>query len=153
MWWLRTLIILVALIAQAVVAQCAWKVNAEGTCEREWESSDLLRGPGAIVNAPLLPVRQMAGGAEYAWDKKEWRWFYTAVLGTAVTGVSGAFGMLEGAWWVVTGAADTLTGGYFEIAPERATTFGVTPELSQAFAGAPPTPTEDHCGRALVPAK
>jgi hypothetical protein len=75
------------------------------------------------------------------------------VLGSAVTGASAAFGVVEGVWWAGTGAADLLTGGYFEIAPARATQRSVDPELSQAISGTPPTPIEDHCGRALVAAK
>jgi hypothetical protein len=149
----RTLVIGAALIAPASVAQCAWMVSADGTCVQEWAPSDLLRGPAAIVNAPLQPVRTTAGGAEYAWNKKDWGWWYKTVLGSAVAGVSAAAGLVEGLWWVGTGAADLLTGGYFHIAPERATDFDMQPELSTVISGAAPAPTEDPCGRALVAAK
>ena len=149
----RTLMVGAALIAQASVAHCAWTVDADGACVRKWAPSDLLRGPVAIANAPLLPVRTMVGGAEYAWNKQEWWWWHTVVLGSAVTGVSGAAGVVEGVWWAGTGVADVLTGGYFEIAPERATQRSVQPELSAVIAGTPPTPTEDRCGRPLAAGK
>ena len=113
----------------------------------------MLRGPAAIVNAPLQPLRTTAGGAQYAWHKKEWGWWYKAVLGTAVTAVAGAAGAVEGLWWVGTGAADTVTGGYFGISPERATQFDMQPELSTVVSGKPPEQTEDPCGRAIVAAK
>jgi len=67
--------------------------------------------------------------------------------------VSAASGLVEGLWWIATGTADTLTGGYFESSPERAMQRGVQPELSTTIAGAPPAPTEDRCGRTLVAAK
>jgi hypothetical protein len=70
-----------------------------------------------------------------------------------VTGASAVFGVFEGGWWAITGVADLLTGGYFEIAPERATQRSMEPELSEAIAGTPPPPTEDRCGRPLVTAK
>lgn len=148
-----TLLIGATLIAQATVADCAWTVGADGACVRTWAPSDLLRGPVAIVNAPLLPVRTTAAGAQYAWHKNEWWPWPGVVLGSAVTGVSAAAGVFEGIWWAVTGVADLLTGGYFEIAPERATQRSVQPELSEVIAGTPPTPTEDRCGRPLAAAK
>jgi hypothetical protein len=113
----------------------------------------MLRGPLAIVYAPFQPVRTTIGGAEYAWNKTEWRWWYTAVLGSAVTGVAAAGGVVEGLWWIGTGLADTLTGGYFEITPERALDRSVRPELSPVITGAPKAPTEDRCGRPLAAAK
>lgn len=141
-----------ALLARASVALCVWTVNADGSCVQEWGAQDMLRGPAAIVNAPLLPVRTSVGGVEYAWNKIEWRWWHTALLGTAVTGASTAAGVFEGLWWVGTGAADTLTGGYFHLAPEPATQLSVQPEVSTVISDKPPTP-EDHCGRAAVAAK
>lgn len=151
--FIRTLTIVAVLCARAGVAHCAWTVDAGGACVRKWAPSDLLRGPVAIVNAPLRPVRGAAGAAEYAWNKSEWRWWYTVVLGSAVTGVGAAAGLVEGVWWVGTGLADTLTGGYFEITPEGALDRSVRPELSTVIAGSAPAPTEDRCGRSLAASK
>jgi hypothetical protein len=153
MGFVRTLTIAAALCAHASAAHCAWMVDADGKCVRTWERHDLLRGPVAIVNAPFQPVRNMAAGAEYAWNKSEWGPWYKAVLGSAVIGVSGAVGMVEGAWWVGTGVADTLTGGYFGISPEVAEDRSVRPQQSAALAPSPPEPAVDHCGRPLDAAK
>lgn len=113
----------------------------------------MLRGPVAIVNAPWQPVRTVAGGAEYAWNKSDWGPWYKVVLGSVVTGVAGAAGAVEGIWWVGTGLADTLTGGYFELTPEDALDRSVRPELSTAIAASAPAPTEDRCGRPLAATK
>jgi hypothetical protein len=86
----------------------------------------------AIVNAPLLPFRQMAGGAEYAWNRPEWTPWNRATLGTAATGVSGAFGIVEGLCGSPPGARH-VTGGYFSLAPERATEISIEPEVSVAI--------------------
>jgi hypothetical protein len=147
----RNLIIAAALLARASVVGGAWMVGADGTCVEHWAPSDLLRGPAAIADGPLLPVRTLAGGAQYAWNTPEWWPWQIGVLGPAVTLVSGAGGMVEGLWWVGTGVADTLTGGYFAIAPERATQLSLRPEVSRVIADAGPTttPTEDRCGRPL----
>lgn len=144
-----------ALIARASVAHCAWTVDADGACVRKWAPSDLLRGPTAIASALLLPARTLAGGAQYAWNKDVWWPSQIALLGPSATLFCGVAGVVEGAWWASTGVADILTGGYFEIAPERATQRSVRPELPPAMAETRPTPTatEDPCGRPLAAAK
>ena len=150
---LPTLLICAVLVARASLAAAAWTVDPGGACVRQWAPSDLLRGPVAIVNGPILPARTMVGGAEYAWNKPEWRWWHTVVLGLGVTGVSGAAGVYQGVWWMGAGVADLLTGGYFEIAPQQATKRSVEPVVSEVIAGRPPAPTEDPCGRPLAAAK
>lgn len=148
----RTSILLTAaLIARASIADGAWIVDANGACVEHWAASDLARGPTAIVNAPLLPFRAMAGGARYAWNQEEWWPWQIGILGPAVTAICTAAGTLESVWWIGTGLADTLSGGYFGIAPERATQLSVQPELPRIIGDAEPTPTPttDRCGRAL----
>jgi hypothetical protein len=49
--------------------------------------------------------------------------------------------------------ADTLTGGYFELTPERVLDRSVRPQLSTVITGSTPAPTEDRCGRILTAAK
>lgn len=146
-----SIIVLAAFIARASVGYCAWTVDANGACVEHWAPSDLLRGPTAIVNGPLRPVRTLAGGAEYAWNTTEWWPWKIVGLGPAVTLVSGAAGVVEGVWWIGTGLADTLTGGYFAIAPEPATELSLRPQVSTivADAGPVPTPATDRCGRTL----
>ena len=146
---MHTLVVLATLIAPAGLAYGEWVVDANGDCVDKWTSRDVLRGPTAIVNAPLLPFRQMAGGAEYAWNRPEWTPWNRATLGTAATGVSGAFGIVEGLWWIATGVPDTLTGGYFSLAPERATEISIEPEVSVAISDKNPAPATDNCGRPL----
>ena len=147
-------LLVASVVTPAGVARAAWVVDAQGACVERWESSDLLRGPTAIANGPLLPIRTFAGGAEYAWNTPEWWPWQIAGLGPAVTIISGIAGAIEGVWWIGTGLADTLTGGYFGIAPERATELSIHPEVSRIIADADPspTPTHDQCGRPLKPA-
>src|SRR5262245_28654722 len=136
------------LVARATVGHGAWVVDANGACVEQWSSSDVLRGPTAIVNAPLLPVRTFAGGAEYAWNNTEWWPWQIAVLGPAVTIFSGAAGVIEAVWWVGTGLADTLTGGYFALAPEAATELSLQPKVPGIITDANPPPApQDRCGR------
>lgn len=144
---LRSLTLFATALLAPAGAQCAWTVDAEGACVERWAPSDLRRGPTAIVNAPLLPFRNMAGGAVYAWNTPEWWPAQIVGLGPAVILVSGAAGVVESVWWVGTGLADTLTGGYFSIAPERATELSIRPEVSAIIADANPPPVLDRCGR------
>ena len=144
------IVIAAALVLRVSIAHAAWTVDASGACVETWAPSDLLRGPTAIVNTPLLPLRTLAGGAQYAWNTTEWWPWQIAVLGPAVTLFAGAWGALEGAWWITTGVADTLTGGYFAIAPERATELSVKPEIPLVLTDAAPPPAVDRCGRAVT---
>jgi len=133
----------------AGVARAAWIVDSRGQCVQGWASSDLLRGPTAIVNAPLLPFRTFAGGAEYAWNTTEWWPYQITILGPAVTLFSGCFGVIESCWWAGTGLADTLTGGYFALAPEPATQLSIAPYIPVVIADTAATPATDRCGRPL----
>ena len=145
------LLFTVALAASGDVARGAWSVDAAGVCVEHWGASDMLNGPTAILNGPILPFRQMAGGAEYAWNTTEWWPWQIAVMGPGVTLFSGAAGLLEGTWWITTGVADTLTGGYFGISPEPATQLSIEPQVSTMIADAKtPPPTTDRCGRPLA---
>jgi len=139
-----------ACLLSAGSARAAWVVDAGGACVERWESGDLLRGPTAIVNAPLLPLRTLAGGAEYAWHTEEWWPYQIAILGPAVTLFGGAFGVVEAGWWLATGLADTLTGGYFALAPVAATELSLQPQVPVVLADAAPPPAVDRCGRPLA---
>jgi hypothetical protein len=148
------LLLAVALLAASVgTAHAAWSVDAAGVCVERWTPSDMLNGPTAVLNGPILPFRQMAGGAVYAWNTEEWWPWQIAVMLPAVTAFSTAAGALEGAWWISSGLADTLTGGAFGLAPEGATELSVAPQVSAMLADASqkPAPTTDPCGRPLGP--
>ena len=109
------------------MASAAWVVNEHGDCERAWSGDSLLRGPTAIVNAPLVPFRSAVGGALLAGEDPAAGGVQRAViLGPALTVGGLAMGMVEAGIWLVGGLADTLTGGYFAIAPEEATYLEVT---------------------------
>ena len=56
-------VLLAIALLTPLTANGAWVVDADGACVEQWTSADLLAGPTAIVNAPLLPFRSMAGGA------------------------------------------------------------------------------------------
>ena len=148
----RPLQVLLVIVLLSVPARGAWVVDSAGGCVEQWEPSDMARGPKAILNGPLLPFRQMAGGAEYAWNTEEWWPWQIAIMGPAVTLFSGAAGLLEATWWITTGLADTVTGGYFQAAPEQATDLSISPQVSSMIADAAPspTPTTDRCGRPLT---
>lgn len=150
---LAGILILSAALFAPLAARAAWVVDADGACVEQWTSADLLSGPTAIINAPLLPFRSMAGGAQYAWNTEAWWPYQIAILGPAVTLFSGAFGIVESAWWIGTGLADTVTGGYFAISPERATELSIAPDVPTVIADATPaTPPTDRCGRPLAAA-
>ena len=92
-----------------------------------WTTDSLLRGPTAIVNAPLAPVRTAIGGAQLATDDPVADMKRKIMLTPLLTLGGGAMGLIDAGVWLVTGLADTLTGGYFAIAPELATHLSVEP--------------------------
>jgi len=124
-------------------------VDERGDCVRAWTPTSLARGPAAIANAPLLPFRSAVGGAQVAGEDRS-PGLRRKIMLTPLLTVGGAvMGVLESAIWLTTGLADTLTGGYFEIAPDEATTLSLAPQR-------PPFITEpvresrsssDRCGR------
>lgn len=148
----RPIALSLVLLALAAPARAAWVVDSAGGCVEQWDASDMARGPKAILNGPILPFRQMAGGAVYAWNTEEWWPYQIAGMLPGVTLFSGAAGILEGTWWMTTGIADTVTGGYFQLAPQEATQLSVEPQVSSmiADAGPAPKPTTDPCGRPLT---
>lgn len=144
----RAVVLIAVLLLAPLPLRAVWVVDGNGQCVEQWTAADLLAGPTAIVNAPLLPFRSLAGGAQYAWNVEEWWPYQIAILGPAVTLFSGAFGVVEAAWWIGTGVADTVTGGYFAISPERATELSLAPDVPIVIAdAAPATAATDRCGR------
>ena len=142
---LRTALVCV-LVARA--ASAAWVRNDAGECVREWTPASLARGPAAIVNAPLLPFRSAAGGALLAGSDRTPNpsWPHRILLPPLLTIVGGGMGLVEAGIWLGTGLADTITGGWFEIAPDEATHLAITP-IAPAFSDTRPAPAP-RCGRA-----
>ena len=140
-------VLVVVAIAQA--AQAAWVVDDRGRCVEEWRSGDLLRGPTAIVNAPLVPFRSAVGGWQLAREDKQTGLQRKIALPAIATLGGAAMGTGEAALWLVSGLADTLTGGALSIAPDEATTLSASARRPTFFPE--PQPTTDRCGRPLKP--
>ena len=114
------------LVLLTVLAACARLAHA--TEDRPpWTADSLLRGPTAIVNAPLAPVRTAIGGARVATDDPVPGVKRKIMLAPLLTLGGGAMGLVDAGVWLVTGLADTLTGGYFAIAPDQATHLSLEP--------------------------
>ena len=119
-------------IAAPRVTQGAWVMNERGECVRTWTPGSLARGPAAMVNAPLLPVRSAVGGALLARDDRSPGVVGKVLLPPMLTLMGGAMGLLESCIWLGGGLADTVTAGYFALAPEEATRLDVRP-VTPAF--------------------
>jgi len=133
-------------VLHAHAAGAGWVVNERGDCVSEWTAGSLLRGPAAMLNALLVPFRSAAGGVQLALDDPakagvKRKIFLTPTLAV----VGGAMGLVESGVWLGTGLADTLTGGYFAIAPEPATELSIAP-VRPMFAPDNRRPS-DPCGR------
>ncbi len=140
-------VVLAIVVLRASGALAAWVVNERGECVREWTPASLARGPAAIANAPLLPVRTAVGGVEVAREDKTPGTKGKVLLPPILAIAGGGMGLAESLIWIGTGLADTVTGGYFAVAPEEATELSVQP-VRPAFLASPGRPAVDRCGRA-----
>jgi len=124
-----TAIVVAALLLQPRVSAAVWRLNAAGECVREWTPASLLRGPTAIVNAPLLPFRTAAGGVETALEDPTPNpgVVRRVALPPLLAVVGGGIGLVDAVVWIATGLADTFTGGWFELVPDEATELGIAP--------------------------
>ena len=131
-------------------ALAAWVVNERGECVRAWTPASLVRGPAAVLNAPLLPFRSMVGGVLAGEDRRPGIQA-KILLPPTLAVVGGAMGLVESVIWFGTGLTDTATGGYFEIAPDEATRFAVAPVRPPFGADArrPPREWFYPCGRLM----
>src|SRR6266705_2603719 len=112
---------LALVVLRASGALAAWVVNERGECVRAWTPASLVRGPAAMVNAPLLPLRSVVGGVLVARDDRSPGMQGKILLPPTLAVVGGAMGLVESVIWLGTGLTDTATGVYFEIAPAEAT--------------------------------
>ena len=143
---MRRLSAAIVLLCSATAAFAAWEVNERGDCVQTWTAGSLLRGPTAILNAPLLPFRSAAGGVVVARDDRSPGTRGKILLPPLLAVAGGGMGLVESIIWIGTGLADTLTGGYFALAPEEATELAVTP-VRPALIAEPRRPDVDPCGR------
>src|SRR2546425_337769 len=119
--------VLTTVVLRASGALAAWVVNERGECVRGWTPASLVRGPAAILNAPPLPPRSGVGGGLAARDDRSPGVQGKILLPPTLAVVGGAMGLVESVIWFGTGLTDTATGGYFEIAPDKATQLGLEP--------------------------
>ena len=131
-------------------ASAAWVVDAKGRCVAQWSPDSLVRGPTAMLMAPTAPFRNAAGVFAYGPPPEPGsRGFDFWVPVVAV--LSGTAGVIDTGVWFGTGLADTVTGGYFAIAPYRATQLSLDPLIppltSDAQRQAIEAKRPDPCGR------
>jgi hypothetical protein len=131
--------VLCAAVLAAVLAAPAGAAkvdDAEAHCVRP----STLRGPTAMLEAPTAPFRT-AAGVFTDMQPSPGAW------GVPLAGLAFAGGLVDTVVWLGTGLADTLSGGYFEIAPPEATVLGLRPLRPPFASGAPPLPQQRaRCG-------
>jgi hypothetical protein len=131
-------------------AAAEWVVDTRGECVEQWSPASILRGPTAMLMSPSAPFRCAAGVFAYETVQGS-----LAFWKPALAVLSATVGVIHTGVWLGTGLADTLTGGYFAIAPYRATQLSLDPLI-------PPFVTEsqhqaieakrpDPCGRVAAP--
>jgi hypothetical protein len=144
----RVLMVIVAVAFSARVARAAWVVDEHGECVQQWTSASLGRGPTAMLEAPLVPFRSGAGGVRLALDDQRASGAKKAFLVPTLAFLGGSTGVLEAVIWMVGGLADTVSGGYFEIAPEEATELSAAPLVPVFVPDGRRRPAGvDRCGR------
>ncbi len=135
-------------LAAAPAARAGWVLNATGECTRAWIAPPAAQGPVAMLNALPLPFRQAAGGGQVAATTE------TTGKSAVATGLAwpalifGGFGvgLVEAPIWLVTGLADTLTLGAFDVVPNDAKALTLTTVRPRFLDAAGATPTS--CGQA-----
>jgi hypothetical protein len=137
-------------LAFAPPARAGWTVNATGECVEAWVAPPAAQGPVAMLNAPALPLRAAVGGGQYAAagnpSGKD-----TLVLSVlkwpALIAAGFGVGAIEMPIWLVTGLADTVTLGSFDIVPNSAkalTLTSVRPRFLPETGTTPKTCAEHH---------
>ena len=127
-------------------ASAEWVVDPRGQCVEQWSPASMLRGPTAMLMAPTAPFRCAAG--VFTYDTMQGT---SEFWGPVLAVLSGTVGVIHTGVWLGTGLADTVTGGYFALAPYRATQLSLdplippfTPEAQQRAIEAK---RPDPCGR------
>jgi hypothetical protein len=132
-------------------ASAAWVVDASGKCVQRWSPDSLVRGPTAMLMAPTAPFRNAAGVFAYAPPPEPGTKAGVDFWQPVVAVLSGTAGVIDTGVWLGTGLADTVTGGYFGIAPYRATQLSldplIPPLMSDGQRRAIEAKRPDPCGR------
>jgi hypothetical protein len=117
----------VSLVALAATFTLAFATTVHAGDAALWTPASLLRGPTAIANAPLVPFRTAAGGTRVALDDPVEGTKRKVLLVPLLAVAGGGMGLVDAGVWLAAGLADTVTGGWFALAPEQATHFSVAP--------------------------
>jgi hypothetical protein len=132
-------------------ASAAWVVDASGRCVQRWSPDSLVRGPTAMLMAPTAPFRNAAGVFAYAPPPEPGTKAGFDFWSPVVAVLSGTAGVIDTGVWLGTGLADTVTGGYFAIAPYHATQLTLDPLIPPLTPDAQRRAIEakrpDPCGR------
>ncbi|HZP40532.1 MAG TPA: hypothetical protein VFD84_03370 [Candidatus Binatia bacterium] len=127
---------LLALVFAALPAHATWTPGPQGGCTYSVDGATLARGPTAMLNAPLVPFRALAGGVVYAGERVPNRWPGVVLLPPLLVVSAGGMGLAQMLAWFGTGLFDTVTAGYFEAAPPEATRLAIDP-LPPLFSDTP----------------
>lgn len=143
----------ILLLSVAPGARAEWVVDDKGECVERWSGESMLRGPTAMLMAPTAPFRTAAGVFAYqspsadGWHAPRAFWFW----GPVTSLLSFCAGFIDTVGWLGTGLADTLTGGAFAIAPDKATQLTldamIPPFMSDSQRQAIEAKRPDACGR------
>jgi len=137
--------ILVLVLAFAPLAEATWTPGPNGGCVHSFDGASLVRGPTAMLNAPLVPFRAVAGGVVYASEHAGKGMPGIVLLPPTLVVAAGGMGLAQMLIWFGTGLFDTVTGGYFEAAPIEATHLSAAP-LTPLFADNPRPAGTNPCG-------
>lgn len=120
-----------------------WIVNEHDECVRVWTPASMVRGPGAMLTAPTLPMRCAIGGLGDAVQEQNSGIASTALIGVLMLLV----GTVEGITAAVLGIVDTATAGYFEVTPD----YWAIPSWRPAWCLSDKSSSAmiDRCGRTL----
>jgi len=143
------------LISSPAVAE--WVVNDQGQCVNVWTPESLLRGPKAMLDAPLVPIRFFLGGAveAAACPDAKCGTLKKGFLGAAGIMIGTVFGTFHGLADAVGGLTDLLSGGTLEWTADDPTRFTLHPirfvMLGDVccFFGRPVEWWKDRCGRVI----
>ena len=115
---------LVALAAEPAYGRSTWERNDAGECVRVWSAAELGRGPIAMTNGILLPIREAVGGsADGVHVQTRSAWDVLRVFGAGIEVPSShlAAGIVEPVAWAMAPEKRVITIRSSEKRPDDAT--------------------------------
>ena len=139
-------------------ASAEWVVDERGQCVRVWTWASLFKGPEAMLDSPLVPIRFALGGIVEAVEcpDEECGVFRKTLLGTGGVMLGLVFGTFNGFFDAVSGFSDTLTAGHLGWSADDPTRLSLWPIRfvmlgdTCCFFGRPYDYTRDRCGRTVL---